>query len=417
MTIAPAAIKQQSEDSGFLKLKLKRVERKRQFKAFTLMTPLLIFLTVMFFIPILSILYYAVNNPEMSSFMRRTAEAMASWDGRELPEEETYEALVEDLREGYSNKTIAKAALRLNYEISGFRSLVMKTARKVKRLNGPPYKNELIALNAEWGKLSRWHAIKAASPSFTAMYLLAAVDLKMTWDGTITSVPDERKIYLTFLWRTIWVSFVVTLFCVLVGYPIAYLIANVGPAASRLLLLLVLLPFWTSLLVRTAAWVILLQQQGIINKLLISLGLIEKPLQLIFNRFGVYVSMMHILLPFVILPLYSVMKNISPDHMRAAASLGARPLGAFLRVYLPQSLPGLGAGTLLAFILALGFYITPALVGGAGDQMLSYLIAEFAIGQANWGRASALALVLLTVASILYLIYSRIIRVGDMKIG
>jgi putative spermidine/putrescine transport system permease protein len=136
----------------------------------------------------------------------------------------------------------------------------------------------------------------------------------------------------------------------------------------------------------------LLQKKGLINDALVWLALLDKPAQLIFNRTGVYVTMTHILLPFMILPLYSVMRGIPREHLRAAASLGARPTAAYLSIYLPQTIPGIGAGALLVFVLSVGFYITPALVGGGSDQMLSYLIAQFAVQNANWGMASALAL-------------------------
>ena len=165
------------------------------------------------------------------------------------------------------------------------------------------------------------------------------------------------------------------------------------------------------------AWVIVLQKSGIVNETLLAVGLIEEPLTLIFNRTGVYIAMVHILLPFMILPLYSVMKGIPGDHMRAAASLGAKPWAAFFGVYFPQTLPGLAAGCLLVFVIALGFYITPMLIGGGSDQMLAFLIAEFATNTANWGLAAALAIVLLVCISVLYPIYHRFAGAGGMKLG
>jgi putative spermidine/putrescine transport system permease protein len=183
------------------------------------------------------------------------------------------------------------------------------------------------------------------------------------------------------------------------------------------LFILVLLPFWVSLLVRTAAWVVLLQKEGIINGALLSLGLIDQPQQLIFNRIGVYIAMVHILLPFLVLPLYSVMKSIPRNQVRAAASLGANPLSAFLTIYLPQTIPGLAAGALLVFILAIGFYVTPTLVGGSGDQMISGIIAELALGTANWGLASALALVLLCCVGIIYPVFGRYAGATGLRLG
>ena len=285
----------------------------------------------------------------------------------------------------------------------------MRTGRKVNRIEGPPFKDALIALEKRWGDVTYWRAIKAAGGPFTTRYLLAAIDLQRRWDGSVGLAPPERTIYIDYLKRTFWISFWVLFYCIAIGYPMAYLIASIGKRLSRILLILVLLPFWTSLLVRTAAWVVLLQNKGIVNDILLSLGLTSEPLTLIFNRIGVYIAMVHILLPFLILPLYAVMKNIPGSHMRAAASLGARPLAVFLSVYLPQTLPGLGAGCLLVFILSLGFYITPALIGGASDQMLSYLIAEFATRTGNWGMASAIAILLLISVAILYPVYRGLI--------
>jgi len=182
-------------------------------------------------------------------------------------------------------------------------------------------------------------------------------------------------------------------------------------------MILVLLPFWTSLLVRTTAWFVLLQDSGPINDSLMLFGLTDHPLKLIFARVGTIVAMTHIQLPFTLLPIYSVMKTIPPSHVRAARSLGAGPFYAFWRVYFPQTIPGIAAGCLLTFILCLGYYITPALVGGASDKMMSNIIAEALNQENNWGKASALGAILLTATMILYLIYNRLIGVDKMKFG
>jgi putative spermidine/putrescine transport system permease protein len=182
-------------------------------------------------------------------------------------------------------------------------------------------------------------------------------------------------------------------------------------------MILVLLPFWTSLLVRTTAWVVVLQTEGVLNDLLIFLRLIDERVQLIFNRFGVIVAMTHILLPFMILPIFSVMKTISPSYVRAAQSLGATPFTAFWRVYFPQSVPGIGAGGILVFILALGYYITPALVGGPADQMISYFIADHTNRSLNWGLASAMGAILLGGVLAMYMLYNRVVGIDNMKLG
>src|SRR5262249_39795915 len=209
----------------------------------------------------------------------------------------------------------------------------------------------------------------------------------------------------------------VTLATLLLGFPLAYLLAQLPPRTSNLLMILVLVPFWTSLLVRTTAWVVLLQSEGPINHLLIGLGFVDKPLQLILSRFGTIVAMTHIQLPFTLLPIYAVRKTIPPSHVRAARSLGAGPFYAFWRVYFPQTVPGIAAGCLLTFILSLGYYITPALVGGPKDQMISSFVADFINRESNWGMASALGTVLLVATLVLYFVYNRLVGIDKMKFG
>jgi putative spermidine/putrescine transport system permease protein len=253
----------------------------------------------------------------------------------------------------------------------------------------------------------------------TSFYLLAALDLTRNVDGAIVAAPPDQAIYRDVFARTFTISFGVTALCLILGFPVAYLLATLPPRRSNLLMIFVLLPFWTSLLVRTCAWIVLLQREGVVNNSLRWLGIVDEPLRLIYNRFGVYVAMTHVLLPFMILPLYSSMKAISPAYMRAAASLGASPVTAFLRIYLPQTLPGIGAGCLLVFILALGYYITPALVGGAADQMISYFVALYTTETVNWGLASALGAVLLLATLLLAAVYGKLVHgqqiTGGMK--
>ena len=413
-TIADRALP--ADDRTALKAKLRGVERRRRLRAYGLIAPLFVFLIAFFIVPLVSVLYFSVSNPEVITMLPRVTAALRDWDRQSLPGEAAFAALVEDARIGYAERTLPKVALRLNYEKSGFRSLLMRIGRRAKRL-APPYKDSVIAADQRWGELIYWRTIAANDSRFTLHYLLQAIDLDLKWDGSIARAPPDKRLYINNLARTLWVALVVMLACILLGYPVAYLIATARPRLANTLILLVLLPFWTSLLVRTAAWVIVLQKSGIVNDGLLALGIIDEPLTLIFNRTGVYISMIHILLPFMILPLYSVMKGIPTDHMRAAASLGARPWVAFLGVYFPQTLPGLAAGCLLVYVIALGFYITPALIGGGGDQMLAYLIAEFATNTANWGLAGALAMVLLVCISVLYPIYHRFAGAGGMRLG
>jgi putative spermidine/putrescine transport system permease protein len=404
------------DDRSALRANLRRADRGRYLKAYALIAPLFLFLVVLFVVPIGTVLYFSISNPEVVNMLPRVTAALRDWDGREVPDEAAFAALAEDARLGYADKTLPKVALRLNYEVSGFRSLLMRTGRSAKGFD-VPFKEALIARDERWAELIYWRTLKSNGSKFTLHYLLQAIDLDLQWDGSIERAPPEKRLYINILLRTLWISFVVTLVCILLGYPLAFLIATAPPRRAKILILLVLLPFWTSLLVRTAAWVIVLQKAGVVNDTLLFLGLIDEPLTLIFNRTGVYIAMVHILLPFMVLPLYSVMKGISPDHMRAAASLGARPAAAFFSIYLPQSMPGLAAGCLLVYVIALGFYITPALIGGGSDQMLAYLIAEFATNTANWGLAGALAMLLLACIAVLYPVYHRFAGAGGMRLG
>jgi putative spermidine/putrescine transport system permease protein len=399
-----------------LKQKFRAVQRRSTLRALALLSPLLCFLIAFYVIPIGSILYHAIDDPKVREILPRTSLSLATWDQKGLPEEAVYAHLVADLKESYKNKTLPQAGMRLNEEISGFRSLVMKTARKFKSEVEPPYKDKVISVNDAWADIRYWKAFQASTGPFTSRYLLSVVDLQKTYDGEIKQAPEERSIYVGYLFRTLKISFVVMLICCLLGYPMAFVVSGSTERIRRILLLLILVPFWVSLLVRTTSWFILLRTDGVVNDLLLWIGMIDQPLELIFNRFAVYVSLVHIMLPFMVLPIYSVMRGVSGDLSRAASSLGAKPTAAFLTVYFPQTLPGLGAGCILVFVITLGFYITPALVGGAKDQMLSYLIANFVNRLGNWSMASAVAILLLVSVILVLLALFRIFKLNRMRL-
>jgi putative spermidine/putrescine transport system permease protein len=293
----------------------------------------------------------------------------------------------------------------------------MNTARSVAGLEGEPasWRETFLAEDARWGERETWIAIRRASGPVSDFFLLASIDRKRDVGGNIEPVPPEERLYLEVYQRTFVIAFTVTVACLVLGFPAAYLLASLPPRSGNLLLILVLLPFWTPLLVRTGAWIVVLQENGFVNQVIMWLGLSDRPLRLIYNRIGVIIAMTHVLLPFMILPAYSVMRTIPPHYMRAARSLGATPTRAFFKVYLPQALPGIAAGALLVFIIALGYYITPALVGGAGDRMLSSFIAFYTTGTVNWGLAAALGTGLLAATLILYALYARL--VGGRRLG
>ncbi|MCR9121017.1 MAG: ABC transporter permease [Phyllobacteriaceae bacterium] len=406
-----------SEGRVALADQLRRAERSRKIRAFGLTVPLILFLLITFAIPIAQVLFQGVKNGEMTQIMPGLTEELETWDGQGMPPERVVESFVRDVAAASENQTLARVAKRLNFSISGYRSLLLKTARRLPSPDQSDLLQALVEIDTRWSERRYWTAMKQASPRFTLEYLLTTVDRQFDADGEIVRKPPETSLYLTVLMRTLWISMSVTLICVIIGYPMAYLLATLPAKYSNILLLLLLLPFWTSLLVRTTAWLVLLQNQGVVNDAGIWLGLWEEPLQLIRNRLGVYIAMVHILLPFMVLPIYSVMKGISPFHLKAAASLGARPVRSFLKVYAPQTIAGVGAGSLLVFIITLGFYITPALVGGPGDQMLSYFIAFSANSTVNWGLAAALSLMLMLCVGVFFAFYSRLVGVRSLGTG
>jgi putative spermidine/putrescine transport system permease protein len=204
-----------------------------------------------------------------------------------------------------------------------------------------------------------------------------------------------HPVYLRVLLNTALISGTCALCCAAIGYPFAYTMATGSERTRQLLGFAILLPFWTSILVRSFAWIVLLQRAGLINQILLGLGLADHPVALIYNRVGTLIGMVQVLLPFLVLPLYSFMLRINPIYLRAATTLGASPGRAFLRIYLPLSMPGLMAGSTLVFIIALGYFITPALLGGAGDTMVAQLIQQEVANFGNWGHAGALAVLLL----------------------
>jgi putative spermidine/putrescine transport system permease protein len=326
-------------------------------------------------------------------------------------------ALVTDLRKVSQDGTAAFVGKRLNYEISGVRSKIITTVNKVAEIGGPPYKDQIIKTDKLWGDRLIWTKIKQAGRSLTDFYLLRSLDLERNADGNIVSVPKSQAVYINVLLRTFYISALVTLITLVLGYPVAFVLAHAPQRLANILLIFILVPFWTSLLVRTTAWFVLLQDNGPINDFLHYVHIADEPLKLIFSRFGTVTAMVHIQLPFTLLPIYAVMRGVSPSYMRAARSLGGGPLYSFLRVYLPLTLPGIGAGCLLTFILCLGYYITPALVGGAADQMVAGVVASAMNQENNWGKASALSAILLAATLLLFFVYSRVIGIDKVKLG
>jgi len=410
-------------DGTPLKKSLARALRVQKTRALMLIAPLLIFVLISFIVPIGQMLFRSVQNDIVSDTLPLTVVQLAKWDAStgELPDEAVYDAFARDLIAAVAEKNHTRLGTRLNYEQTGISSLFRKSGRKVKNWDpvaDAPFKEKLIEVHPGWGDITTWRVIQTHMRKVTPGYFLNAIDMQLTPDGAAVQ-PEDKRVLITLFQRTLFMSLVIMASCILLGYPVAWLLANLPARQANVLLILVLLPFWTSLLVRTSAWKVLLQQQGVINEILVWLGLIsdDSRLVMINNQFGTIVAMTHILLPFMILPMYSVMQTIQPTYLRAAKSMGATNWTAFWRVYFPQSVPGIGAGSILVFILSIGYYITPEIVGGTKGVFISNRIAYHISSSLNWGLAAALGTILLAVVLLLYWCYDKIVGIDNVKLG
>ena len=405
-----------------LEVSLKKAEKKNKIKAFLLVAPLLLFLIITYVFPIGEMFSRSIDDKMITNMLPKTFEEMEKWDGKELPSEDVYKAFYYDFKLLVEKQEHGKLGQRLNKEKNGFNSITKKLFRQVKRNKideSIGIKEQIMKVHKRWRNVEYWQAIKRTAPPYTLAKYLKGMDMYYGADGSIAQVDEDRRIHRILWLRTLEIAFFVTLFCFLMGYPIAHLLATLPMKYSNLLMICVLLPFWTSLLVRTASWMILLQQQGVVNDFFVMIGLVaddSRP-EMMYNKVGTYVAMTQILLPFMVLPLYSVMKTISPSLMRAGKSLGGTPFVAFWKVYFPLTIPGIGAGCLLVFILAIGYYITPALVGGASGTLISNQIAFHMKQTLDWSFASAMGLMLLSGVLVIYWIYNKLVGVDNIKLG
>ena len=303
-------------------------------------------------------------------------------------------------------------------DVSGADALVQAAAPMAAQIKPVSLTAQFEDIDEDWIDPEVWQTMAIYSPGYTSGYFLNSVDMQKGLDGP-EARPENQQIYMMLFGRTLFMSLVITGACILLGYPVAWLLANLPTRRANLLMILVLLPFWTSLLVRTSAWKVMLQQQGVVNDTLVWLGIVDDANRLIMmnNQMGTIIAMTHILLPFMILPLYSVMQTIPPSYLRAAKSLGATNWTAFWRVYFPQSVPGIGAGSILVFILAIGYYITPEIVGGTTGTFISNRIAYHISSSLNWGLAAALGAILLGAVLVLYWVYDKVVGIDNVKLG
>ncbi len=404
------------EDRGLAQREL----RRRKLVAFLFVAPLLAFLLFTFVAPIGSMLFRSVHNPNVADLIPATLERMEDWDGEGVPGVEVLNQFAIELKRLANDRTSGRLAGEVNRVLPGASSLIQSTARRMRAVDDEELEARggelLLEAHANWQQVPIWRAIRETGKPYTIAHYLTALDLERTHDGVIQPRQDTR-IYVTLYIQSLRIALTITLLTFLLGYPLSYYLANAPTRISNILLIFVLLPFWTSLLVRTTSWIALLQTNGVINTALMGSGLTSSPFNMLYTEFATIIAMTHILLPFMILPLYSVMKGIDPSYLRAAMSMGAKPIPAFLRIYFPMTLPGLSAGALLVFIVSVGYYITPALVGGADGQMISNLIAFHMQQSNNWPLAAALGSLLLVVILLLYWTYDRLVGTKNLSFG
>jgi len=391
-------------------------DQRDSLRPFALATPLLLLLFFSFGAPIVALLSRAVYEPTIANALPRTIAALGQDRGSGVPDDAAFLAFAADLKEAQAQGSVQEFAKSLNTRLSGARSQVLRIARNAGQ-DQTTSKEAMIKAAPLLGEPRFWAAIREGGNRFTSFFLLSAFDLRWTDQGMIGAVSADQAVFVRVFGRTFLIATIVTLSTLALAFPLAYLMTNLRPAVAGIVLVLVLLPFWTSILVRTAAWTVILQKYGLLNDLLLWLGLTSQRLELMYSRTGLIIAMTHIQLPFTLLPIYSVMRSVPPTQLRAAQSLGARPFTAFWRVYLPQVMPGVLAGCLLTFILCLGYYITPVLVGGASDQLISNFIANYVNVELNWEMAAALSFVLLASTLGLYVTMTRFLGLDLFKMG
>lgn len=396
-----------------------REVRKRRLQAFLFVVPLLIFIVFAFVAPITTMLYRSVHNPTVANLVPETLTALEDWSGEGMPGDAVLIQFATDMKRMANERTSGQLADEINRALPGMSSVVKSTARSLRRVEDADIAANGVALlldaNDRWSDPATWRAVRDAGPIYSSSYYLTAVDMERTVDGGIA--PRDTQIYKQLYTKTLKMALIITILTILLGYPLAFFMAHASSGLANFLMVFVLLPFWTSLLVRTTAWIALLQTNGVVNSTLLALGITDQPVEMLYTQFATIIAMTHILLPFMVLPLYAVMRGIDNSFMRAAISMGSRPLGAWYKIYLPMSLPGLSAGALLVFIISVGYYITPALVGGVDGQMISNIIAFHMQQSNNWELAAALGSLLLILILVLYWLFDKFVGTDNIKLG
>jgi putative spermidine/putrescine transport system permease protein len=393
--------------------------KKKKIIAFLFVAPLLIYIGIFFIMPIASMLSRSAYSTTVMDLIPQTTSALKQYDGQGIPEEDIVVIFAVELADLQSNRLSGRLAGQINRTLPGASSVIQSTARQLSRQLANDVEitqNVFFEINEQWQEPEIWRAIQRAGVPLKIDNFLTALDLQRSSTGEIVK-RESAQIYAQLYKKTLMTAVMITLMTILLGYPLAYYLANISQDKASILMIFVLLPFWTSLLVRTTSWIAILQTNGVLNSVLLNIGIIKKPMEILYTQNATIIAMTHILLPFMVLPLYSVMRGIDPSYVKAAMSLGAKPFSAFTKVYLPMTMSGLGAGVLLVFIVSVGYYITPALVGGTDGQMISNIIAFHMQQSNNWELAAALGSILLIVILTLYWVYDRFVGVANIKLG
>ncbi len=363
--------------------------------ATALVAPLAALILLAFVAPLGLLLWRAVDNAELAEALPDTAAALSAWDGEGLPPAAMQATFRRELAAAAGGDAFGRLTRRANFELSGMRLLLLRAARAG------------ATTDPAWATPEPWLVLRQMAAPVTPSYLLHAIDLARAPDGRL--VASDEPVFVPILLRTIGIAASVAGLSVLLGWPVAFFISRLPPARARRWLALAMIPFWTSVLVRTAAWLVLLAREGPVNALLVALGILHAPVQLVFTRIALLLAMVHMMLPFAILAIHAALARSDPWLARAAASLGAAPLRRLWAVHLPASFPGIAAGFVTIFVVSAGFYVTPALIGGPSDQMVASFISFFVNQTVNFGMAAALAVLLLVLVFAALALLRRIV--------
>ncbi|PTB19051.1 ABC transporter permease [Trinickia symbiotica] len=396
----------------------KRISLNGSIGTIVLLTPLIAFMSFFFFLPIGIMMSRSFYDPEPSLILSKTKDDLKQWQPAQgLPNEVIVSDFAQEITQAEKQHQLSKVGDRMKDRMPMASQLLRSAATAVSRSSAISPLDALVRSDPAWRNVNTWSVLKSSLSSVYPDKYLGALDLVRSPNDKIVPVDDGSFVNLRTFWRTIWMSGAICLACLILGYPVAYLMCQLSPSKASICMTAVLIPYWTSALVRTTGWIVLLQREGVVNKVLMALGLLapDRRFSMIFNMSGTLIVMVHVLLPVMILPLYSVMLKIPPSQMRAATSLGAHPLRAFATVFVPLSRPGIAGGVTLVFMLSVGFYATPALVGGAHGTFIGNIIAYHMQTSLNWGLAAALSSLLFALVLGIYVFYAgRVARGGKV---